>query len=43
MSSENDLFLHFFNTDVSSSVKIVVEGITSTGIPIVDMVEYLVR
>lgn len=43
MRSDNDLILNFFNTDVSSSVTIVVEGITSTGIPIVDKVEYLVR
>jgi len=36
-------FLKFFNADNSSTIKVTVEGITSTGIPVTGMTEYEVR
>jgi len=36
-------FLHYFNTDISSTIRIIVEGITSNGIPLSASAEYEVR
>ena len=38
-----ELFLDYFNSDNSSTVRIIVEGITSTGIPVAATVEYQVK
>jgi hypothetical protein len=38
-----DLFLNYCNADITTSVKIIVEGITSTGIPVTSTTEYEVQ
>jgi hypothetical protein len=43
LQNNRDLILNFYNTDNSSAVKISVEGITSTGIPVTGSVEYTVH
>ena len=41
--SNQDFFLNYFNADNPSIIKIVVEGITTTGIPVAGMTEYEVQ
>jgi hypothetical protein len=43
IESNKDFFLNFFNSDNSSKVKVIVEGITSTGIPVTGKAEYEVK
>jgi hypothetical protein len=43
MESNQDLNLNYFNADNSSTIKVTVEGITSTGIPLAASKEYIVR
>jgi hypothetical protein len=43
VENNNDFFLNFFNADNPSKVKIVVEGITITGVPVTGKVEYEVK
>src|SRR5664280_2378579 len=38
-----DFFLNFFNADSPSKVKVVVEGITTTGVPVTGKAEYEVK
>jgi hypothetical protein len=38
-----ELLLNYFNADNASAIRIIVEGITSTGIPVTGTVEYQVR
>lgn len=43
LETEKTYFLNYFNADNSSTVKIIVEGITSTGIPVTGKAEYEVK
>ncbi|MGD0755477.1 MAG: hypothetical protein ABR927_10500 [Bacteroidales bacterium] len=43
MRNNKDLFLNYYNTDNPSKVKVIVEGITTNGIPITGETEYEVR
>jgi hypothetical protein len=43
LETEKTFFLNYFNADNSSTVKIIVEGITSTGIPVTGKAEYEVK
>jgi hypothetical protein len=43
LKSNKDLFLKYFNSDNSSNIDIIVEGITTTGIPISSKAEYPIR
>lgn len=43
LRSGEDLLIKYFNGDNSSDIKIIVEGITSTGIPITGKTEYIVK
>jgi hypothetical protein len=43
MENNKDLFLNYYNTDNPSKVKIIVEGITTAGIPVTGKTEYQVK
>ena len=43
LQSNQTQFLHYFNADNSSTIRIIVEGITSSGIPLTASAEYEVR
>ena len=43
IENNKDVFLNYFNADNPSKVKIMVEGITSTGIPVTGTTEYDVK
>lgn len=43
IENNKDIFLNYFNADNPSKVKITVEGITSTGIPVTGTTEYEVK
>lgn len=43
LENNKDLYLNYFNADNSSTIKIIVEGITTTGIPVTAKTEYDVR
>lgn len=43
IQSNHDLFLKYFNADNSSTIRVILEGITTTGIPISARTEYEVR
>lgn len=43
VKSNKDYFLNYFNADNSTNIKIIVEGITSTGVPVTAKTEYYVR
>ncbi|MCX6328361.1 MAG: hypothetical protein NTZ85_02445 [Bacteroidia bacterium] len=43
LENNKDLYLNFFNADNSSTIKVIVEGITTTGIPVTAETEYDVR
>jgi hypothetical protein len=43
METGKDLFVNYFNADNPSKVTVVVEGITSTGIPVTGKTEYEVK
>ena len=43
VTNNNDFSLHYFNPDHSSIIKVIVEGITATGIPVTDKIEYEVK
>lgn len=43
LQSNQTQFLHYFNADDSSTIRIIVEGITSSGIPLTSSAEYEVR
>ncbi len=43
LQSNRTLFLNYFNADHSSAIKVILEGITSTGIPITATTEYEVK
>ena len=43
VENDKDFFLNFFNADNPSKVKIVVEGITTTGVPVTGKAEYEVK
>jgi hypothetical protein len=43
LQSDKSLSVKYFNADNSAKIKVTVEGITSTGIPITAMAEYDVR
>lgn len=41
--ANQDLFLNYFNSDNASAIKVSVEGITETGIPVTAETEYMVK
>jgi hypothetical protein len=43
LESNKDIYLNYFNTDNSSTIKVIVEGITANGIPVTARTEYEVR
>ena len=43
VENNKDLYLNYFNADNSSTIKVIVEGITTTGIPVTAKTEYDVR
>jgi hypothetical protein len=43
VKSNKVTFLNYFNADNSSTIKVIVEGITTTGIPVTSKTEYNVR
>jgi len=43
VGTNKDYVLKYFNADISSTYQIIVEGMTSTGIPVTGKVEYVVR
>jgi hypothetical protein len=43
LENKKDLFLNYYNADNPSSVKVTVEGITTSGIPVTGKTEYEVR
>ena len=43
IENNKDIFLNYFNADNPSKVKVIVEGITSTGIPVTGTAEYEVK
>jgi len=43
LEGTNEVILKYYNGDNSSLIRIVAEGITSTGIPITGKVEYEVK
>jgi hypothetical protein len=43
LENNKDLYLKYFNADNSSTIKVIVEGITTTGIPVTASTEYDVR
>jgi hypothetical protein len=43
MENNKDYFVNYYNTDNSSTVKIKVEGITSSGIPVTASTEYVIK
>lgn len=43
INNKEDLILNFYNSDNSSTVKITVEGITSTGVPVSTSTKYEVK
>jgi hypothetical protein len=43
MENNKDLFLNYYNTDNPAKVKVIVEGITTNGIPITGETEYEVK
>jgi len=43
VTNNEDFYLNYFNSDNSGTVKIIVEGITSTGIPVTGKVEYVIE
>jgi len=43
LKSNQNLNLKYFNADNSSAIKVTVEGITSTGIPVTAKTEYVIR
>jgi hypothetical protein len=43
LENNKDLFLNYYNIDNPSKVKVIVEGITTTGIPVTAKTEYEVR
>jgi hypothetical protein len=43
VESDREVFLNFYNGDTSSLIRIIAEGITTTGIPVTGKAEYEVR
>ena len=43
VENNKDLYVNYFNADNSSTIKVIVEGITSSGIPVTARTEYVVR
>jgi hypothetical protein len=43
VENNKDLYLNYFNADNSSTIKVIVEGITADGIPVTGETEYEVR
>lgn len=43
LENNKDLFLNYFNADNSSIIKIIIEGITTTGIPVTGSIKYNVQ
>jgi TonB-dependent SusC/RagA subfamily outer membrane receptor len=43
LENNKDLYLNYFNADNSSTIKVIVEGITADGIPVTGETEYEVR
>jgi Large extracellular alpha-helical protein len=43
LENNQDLYLKYFNADNSSTIKVIVEGITTTGVPVTASTEYDVR
>jgi hypothetical protein len=43
LQSDKDLLLKYFNADNRSTIRIILEGITATGIPVTARTEYEVR
>ncbi len=43
VENNKDFFLNYFNADNPSKVKVIVEGITTAGIPVTGKIEYEVR
>jgi hypothetical protein len=43
LENKKDIFLNYYNTDNPSIIKVTVEGITTTGIPVTGKTEYEVR
>jgi hypothetical protein len=43
LQSDKTLFLKYFNADKSSTIRVIIEGITAKGIPITARTEYQVR
>jgi hypothetical protein len=43
LSSKKDLIINYFNADNSSVIKVMVEGITTNGIPVSSTAEYEVK
>ena len=43
VENSKDLYLNYFNADNSSTFKVIVEGITTTGIPVTSTKEYDIR
>jgi len=41
--TNKDYMVKYFNADISSTYRIIVEGITSTGIPVTGKIEYEVK
>jgi hypothetical protein len=40
---DEEVILNYFNADNSSTIKVIVEGITTTGIPVTGKTEYEVK
>jgi hypothetical protein len=43
LQSDKNLFLKYFNADNSSTIRVILEGITTTGIPITARTEYEIK
>jgi len=43
VENNKSIFLNFYNADNPSKMKVIVEGITTTGIPVTGMTEYVVN
>jgi hypothetical protein len=43
VENNKDFFVNYYNADNSSKIKVIVEGITSTGIPVTGKTEYEVK
>jgi hypothetical protein len=43
LQNNKNLILNYFNADISATVQVLVEGITTTGIPVTGKIEYEIR